>query len=55
MFIYQAWGVDADDEERYRNDFAVAGQRLLAHKEQLLNFLCGAEAGFDHGGGGGTT
>ena len=39
MFIYEAWGVDAEDEERYRNDFAVAGQRLLAEKEQLLNFL----------------
>ena len=41
MFVYEAWGVDAEDEELYRNDFAVAGQRLLAHKEQLLNFLCG--------------
>ena len=39
MFVYEAWGVDAEDEERYRNDFAVAGQRLLAHKEQLLSFL----------------
>ena len=41
MFVYEAWGVDAEDEERYRDGFAVAGQRLLAHKEQLLNFLCG--------------
>ena len=39
MFVYEAWGVDADDEERYRHGFAVAGQRLLVHKEQLLNFL----------------
>ena len=41
MFVYEAWGVDAEDEERYRDGFAVAGQHLLAHKEQLLNFLCG--------------
>ena len=39
MFVYEAWGVDAEDEERYRDGFAVAGQRLLSHKEQLLNFL----------------
>ena len=41
MFVYEVWGVDAEDEERYRDGFAVAGQRLLAHKEQLLNFLRG--------------
>ncbi len=39
MFVYEAWGVDAEGEERYRGDFAVAGSRLAAHKEQLLNFL----------------
>ena len=39
MFVYEAWGVDAEEEERYRDGFAVAGNRLLAHKEQLLNFL----------------
>ena len=39
MFVYEAWGVDAEDEERYRDDFAVCGHRLLAHREQLLNFL----------------
>ena len=40
MFVYEAWGVDAEDEERYRGGgFAVAGRRLVAHKEQLLNFL----------------
>ena len=39
MFVYEAWGVDAADEERYRDGFAVAGQRLLTHKEQLLSFL----------------
>ena len=41
MFVYEAWGVDAEDGERYRSAFAVAGQRLVAHKEQLLNFLRG--------------
>ena len=39
MFVYEAWGVDAEDEERYRDDFAVCGHRLLVHREQLLNFL----------------
>ena len=39
MFVYEAWGVDAEDEERYRGDFAVCGQRLLAHREQVLSFL----------------
>ena len=39
MFIYEAWGVDARDEERYQDGLAVAGNRLIAHKEQLLDFL----------------
>ena len=39
MFVYEVWGVPGRDEEQYRNDFGVAGQRLRAHKEQLLNFL----------------
>ena len=39
MFVHEAWGVDAEDEERYRGGFAVAGRRLLAHKKQLLSFL----------------
>ena len=43
MFVYQAWGAAENDDERYRRDFAVAGQRLLAHREQLLNFLRGQE------------
>ena len=43
MFVYEAWGVADEDEEQYRDDFAVAGHRLLAHKEQLLNFLRGQE------------
>ena len=43
MFVYQAWGAAENDDERYQRDFAVAGQRLLAHREQLLNFLRGQE------------
>ena len=39
MFVHEAWGVAESDEERYRENFAVAGGRLLADKEQLLNFL----------------
>ena len=39
MFVYEAWGVDADDEKRFRGGFEAAGSRLVAHKEQLLNFL----------------
>ena len=39
MFVYEAWGVEAEDDEHYRGGFAVAGSRLVAHKEQLLNFL----------------
>ena len=39
MFVYEAWGVDVEDEERYWDGFFVAGKRLVAHKEQLLNFL----------------
>ena len=39
MFVHEAWGIDAEDEERYLGGFAVAGQRLLAHKKQLLSFL----------------
>ncbi len=41
MFVYEAWGVDAEDREQYQDGLAVAGRRLVAHKEQLLNFLRG--------------
>ena len=41
MFVHEAWGVDAEDEERYRDGFAVCGQRLLVHREQLRSFLYG--------------
>ena len=44
MFVYEAWGVEAEDEERYRDDFAVCGHRLLVHREQLLNFLRSQQA-----------
>ena len=43
MFVHEAWGVPDSDEELYRRDFAVAGTRLLAHNEQLSNFLRGQE------------
>ena len=39
MFVFEAWGVDSEGEERFHRGFAVAGSRLVAHKEQLLNFL----------------
>ena len=41
MFVHEAWGVAERDEDRYRKDSAVGGNRLLADKEQLLEFLCG--------------
>ena len=43
MFIYEAWGERATDDERYRTDFKVAGRRLLAHKAQLQQFLLAQE------------
>lgn len=39
MFIYEEWGHDETDAERYRADFAVSGCRLLAHRELVLDFL----------------
>lgn len=39
MFIYEAWGKPAKDNERYTADYAVAGRRLLVHKGQLQEFL----------------
>ena len=41
MFIYEAWGEPEKDDYRYTEGFALAGRRLRAHKEQLLNFLHG--------------
>lgn len=41
MFIYEVWGEEESDNEQYRGSghLAVAGHRLLAHKEQLSEFL----------------
>lgn len=41
MFIYEVWGEEEPDNERYRGSgyLAVAGHRLLAHREQLSEFL----------------
>lgn len=41
MFAYEVWGEPEKDEERYSPHLAVAGRRLLAHKEQLQDFLIG--------------
>lgn len=43
MFIYEAWGERATDDERYRTDLMVDGRRLLAHKAQLQQFLLAQE------------
>lgn len=43
MFAYEVWGEPPEDDGTYMVRFAVAGQRLLVHKEQLLNFLRGQE------------
>ncbi len=43
MFIYEVWGEDEKDDERYRSDIAVCGHRLLVNKQQLQDFLIGAE------------
>lgn len=39
MFIYEVWGEAENDEERYVSSIRPAGNRLLAHRAQLLNFL----------------
>ena len=39
MFIFEAWGEPDENNEGYQEGIGVAGQRLLAHKDQLLNFL----------------
>jgi hypothetical protein len=38
MFIFETWGERSKDYERYTG-FTCAGHRLLAHKEQLQEFL----------------
>lgn len=39
MFVFEAWGKEARDNERYTSDMNVAGHRLLVHKDQLQEFL----------------
>lgn len=41
MFVYEVWGESDEDDERYAGSgsLSVAGNRLLAHKEQLREFL----------------
>ena len=39
MFLYHAWGRPDEEEEENRRPLVVAGYRLLAHKEQLQQFL----------------
>lgn len=41
MFVYEAWGEPEEDNERYRGSdyLAVAGHRLIVHKEQLQEYL----------------
>ena len=41
MFVYEAWGEPEKDGDQYTSGVAAAGDRLLVHKEQLLNFLLG--------------
>ena len=43
MFAYEAWGEASGGDAGRRVGFDVAGHRLLAHKEQLLDFLCDQE------------
>ena len=39
MFVYEAWGEQAKDDERYTTGIFICGHRLLVHKEQLQGFL----------------
>ena len=39
MFVYETWGEPEKGDEGYTTHFTVSGYRLLAHKDQLLNFL----------------
>ncbi|MBG3876431.1 hypothetical protein FVW20_05155 [Desulfovibrio oxamicus] len=39
MFIYQVWGDREKDDERVSLEFAAAGWRLLAHKQQVQKYL----------------
>jgi hypothetical protein len=39
MFIYEVWGDHEQENERHSSGPEVAGRRLLAHKQQLQEFL----------------
>lgn len=39
MFLYEVWGENERDEERYQAQQFVAGRRLLVEREQLKEFL----------------
>ncbi|WP_439597982.1 AAA family ATPase [Falsiroseomonas sp.] len=39
MFVFEAWGEKVRDDEQYESDICSAGWRLLAHGEQLQEFL----------------
>jgi hypothetical protein len=39
VFLYEAWGEEEKDNERYTSGLIVAGHRLLVHSEKLQEFL----------------
>lgn len=39
MFVYEVWGEQDRDDDRYSMTMAVAGRRLLVEREQLMGFL----------------
>jgi hypothetical protein len=41
MFVFEVWGEQDRDEDRYQTGVRSAGWRLLAHREQLREFLRG--------------
>ena len=41
MFVFEAWGEQDRDEDRYQTHVRSAGWRLLAHREHLREFLRG--------------
>jgi hypothetical protein len=43
MFIHETWGEREEDEDRRNSGTRSVGRRLLAHREQLLEFLRGED------------
>jgi hypothetical protein len=41
MFIHETWGERTKDEDIWHSDTRPVGRRLLAHREQLREFLRG--------------